>query len=144
MAPTALPNIITSIANGMATLTGLSATQVSSSSWQIAGNAVSCFVAPAFSGSQGVAAMGGKWDLVDRVLVEFTFRPIPNLAAMYNNAATMLERARLWFRSNNTLAGSVATCHAEPLTWQAIELRQPPDEIVYKTVTFTVAVGQYV
>lgn len=139
-----LATLISTIANGQAGLTGMSATQVSSTSWQIAGNAISCFVAPAFSGSQSSDVQGDGYDVIHRVLVEYTFRPNPNIAAMYTNAAAMLDRVITWFRQNDTLSKAVATCHAEPLRWEATELRTPENEIVSKTLTFTAAIGQYV
>lgn len=141
---TTLAAMCSSIVTGMTGLTGMTSAQVSSTSWQIGQNAVSCFVAPAFAGSESLATMGGGFDRVDRVLLEWTFRPLPNVGTMYSNAATYLDRVLTWFRANDDLSNSVATCHAQPLTWEATEIRTPEDEIVKKVLTFTVSIGQYV
>ncbi|MCX7851804.1 MAG: hypothetical protein N2383_03370 [Caldilineales bacterium] len=139
---TSLAAICTAIRTGLAAVPDLNA-NVTDNDWRVANAPTAIFVFPSGSGSQALTFSGSVdlYQLHYQVTVELWEKFTGNLRELYERSQQHIDAILAWFRQNDTLgdtSGAFATCHAEPLRWQAQDVRNETSGIDYRLITFTV------
>jgi hypothetical protein len=137
-----LDDIVGSIATGMATLTGLSASSVTDKDWLVRNNPDSLFVFPSGQGAQGQETFDSFYQL-HYITIELWLKNSGDVQRLYTDAQTYIVAILAWFRANDTLSKTVETCHEGQLTYRAIDLKETEDmnsRTLYRIVSFQVPV----
>lgn len=138
-----LAAVCEAIRDGLAASTGFSATTVTDDDWRVRNNPVSIFVMPTGGGAQELLFEGVSTNMFQvryTVRIELYVRFMGNIRDLYSDAQVYTDRVLAWLRANDSLnddSGVFATCHAQPVTFEAQDV-QDQSGVVYRQVVFNV------